>query len=241
MKLSLLTVIFISSMAFFGCAEAKSGMDLKTADVEAIIKNYLLKNPEILRDAFIELDKKQDRLALAEISDELYKDPRDSYIGPNNAKVTIVEFFDYNCGFCKKSAGWVENVIKLYPDDVKIIFKELPILDSRTKTSKIAAKAAIAANNQGKFNSVHFALMNERSISEDRIYKIAEKEGLNIKKLKKDMNDPKVDLYLADTLSLATRIPSLSGTPFFIIGDNLIPGADEERLNAALHDILDKT
>ncbi len=83
--------------------------------------------------------------------------------------------------------------------------------------------------------------MNERSISEDRIYKIAEKEGLNIKKLKKDMNDPKVDLYLADTLSLATRIPSLSGTPFFIIGDNLIPGADEERLNAALQDILDKT
>jgi len=55
------------------------------------------------------------------------------------------------------------------------------------------------------------------------------------------MNDPKVDLYLADTLSLATRIPSLSGTPFFIIGDNLIPGADEERLNAALQDILDKT
>jgi protein-disulfide isomerase len=82
--------------------------------------------------------------------------------------------------------------------------------------------------------------MNERSISEDRIYKIAKEEGLNIIKLKQDMNDPKVELYLADTLALATRIPSLSGTPFFIIGDDLIPGADEERLDAALQSVLDK-
>jgi len=122
----------------------------------------------------------------------LYEDPRDSYIGQKDAKVTIIEFFDYNCGFCKKSAGWVEKVIKTYPKDVKIIFKELPILDSRTKTSKIAAKAAIAANKQGKFAEIHFALMNERSISED-------------------------------------------------IGDNLIPGADEERLDSVLQDVLSKS
>jgi predicted DsbA family dithiol-disulfide isomerase len=83
--------------------------------------------------------------------------------------------------------------------------------------------------------------MNERSISEDRIYKIAEKVGLNITQLENDMNNPDVDLYLADTLSLATRIPSLSGTPFFIIGDNLIPGADEERLDSVLQDVLSKS
>ena len=241
MKSTLISAVFLSSVAFFGCAQANSDIDLSTSEVEAIIKNYLLKNPEVLRDAFIELDKKQDRLALAEISDALYEDPRDSFIGQKNAKVTIVEFFDYNCGFCKKSAGWVEKAIETYPKDVKIIFKELPILDSRTKTSKIAAKAAIAANKQGKFTEIHFALMNERSISEDRIYKIAEKVGLNITQLKNDMNNPDVDLYLADTLSLATRIPSLSGTPFFIIGDNLIPGADEERLDSVLQDVLSKS
>lgn len=241
MKSTLISAVFLSSVAFFGCAQANSDIDLSTSEVEAIIKNYLLKNPEVLRDAFIELDKKQDRLALAEISDALYEDPRDSFIGQKNAKVTIVEFFDYNCGFCKKSAGWVEKAIETYPKDVKIIFKELPILDSRTKTSKIAAKAAIAANKQGKFAEIHFALMNERSISEDRIYKIAEKVGLNITQLKNDMNNPDVDLYLADTLSLATRIPSLSGTPFFIIGDNLIPGADEKRLDSVLQDVLSKS
>ena len=241
MKSTLISAVFLSSVAFFGCAQANSDIDLSTSEVEAIIKNYLLKNPEVLRDAFIELDKKQDRLALAEISDALYEDPRDSFIGQKNAKVTIVEFFDYNCGFCKKSAGWVEKAIETYPKDVKIIFKELPILDSRTKTSKIAAKAAIAANKQGKFTEIHFALMNERSISEDRIYKIAEKVGLNITQLENDMNNPDVDLYLADTLSLATRIPSLSGTPFFIIGDNLIPGADEERLDSVLRDVLSKS
>ena len=105
MKSTVISAIFLSSVAFFGCAQAKSDVDLKTSEVEAIIKNYLLKNPEVLRDAFIELDKKQDRLALAEISDALYNDPRDSFIGQKNAKVTIIEFFDYNCGFCKKSAG----------------------------------------------------------------------------------------------------------------------------------------
>ena len=96
MKSTLISAVFLSSVAFFGCAQANSDIDLRTSEVEAIIKNYLLKNPEVLRDAFIELDKKQDRLALAEISDALYEDARDSSIGQKNAKVTIVEFFDYN-------------------------------------------------------------------------------------------------------------------------------------------------
>jgi len=186
----------------------------RSADVESIIQEYLMENPEIIRSALIELDKKEDRAALAAVSDSLFKDPRDVSIGPKDAKVTVVEFFDYNCGFCKQSADWVESVMKKYPDDVRVIFKELPILDGRTKTSKNAAKAALAAARQGKYKAMHFALMNERGLSADRIFAIAEKEGLDVEKLKKDMEDPEMERQIADGLLLANRIPSFTRAVF---------------------------
>jgi protein-disulfide isomerase len=241
MKTMTATTIALALLTVSGCAQAEpKGRDMKRADVESIIQEYLMENPEIIRSALIELDKKEDRAALAAVSDSLFKDPRDVSIGPKDAKVTIVEFFDYNCGFCKQSADWVENVMKKYPDDVRVIFKELPILDGRTKTSKNAAKAALAAARQGKYKAMHFALMNERGLSADRIFAIAEKEGLDVEKLKKDMEDPEMERQIADGLLLANRIPSLTGTPFFVINDDFIAGANttklDEMLEAALED-----
>lgn len=239
MKTFTATAIALALVAVSGCAQAESkGRDMKRADVEKIIQEYLMENPEILRDALIELDKKQDRAALAAVSDALFKDPRDVSIGPKDAKVTVVEFFDYNCGFCKKSSDWVEETMKKYPDDVRVVFKELPILDGRTKTSRIAAKAALAAARQGKYKDVHFALMNERSLTKDRIMAVAEKAGLDMDKLKKDMEDPEMDRQIEDGLLLANRIPSLTGTPFFVINDDFIAGADTKQLDSILEKAL---
>ena len=125
-----------------------------------------------------------------------------------------------------------------HPKDVRIVFKELPILDGRTKTSRNAAKAALAAARQGKYTTIHFSLMAERSLTEDRVFQIAEKAGLDIEKLKKDMKDPELDRQLQDGLLLANRIPSLTGTPFFVINDDFIAGADAKALDAMLEKAL---
>ena len=239
MKTFAATAIALALVAVSGCAQAESkGRDMKRADVESIIKEYLMENPEILREALIELDKKEDRAALAAVSDALFKDPRDVSIGPKDAKVTVVEFFDYNCGFCKQSSDWLKGVMEKHPNDVRIVFKELPILDGRTKTSRNAAKAALAAGRQGKYSTMHFSLMNERSLTEDRIFALAEKAGLDMDKLKKDMEDKELDRQLEDGLLLANRIPSLTGTPFFVINDDFIAGADPAKLDKMLEDAL---
>ena len=239
MKFMTATAIALALFAVSGCAQAESkGRDMKRADVENIIKEYLMENPEILREALIELDKKEDRAALAAVSDALFKDPRDVSIGPKDAEVTIVEFFDYNCGYCKQSSEWLEGVMDKYPDDVRVVFKELPILDGRTKTSRNAAKAALAAARQGKYRTVHFSLMNERSLTKERVLAIAEKAGLDMDKLKKDMEDKELDRQIEDGLLLANRIPSLTGTPFFVINDDFIAGADKRKLDAMLQKAL---
>ena len=242
MKTFAATAIALALVAISGCAQAESkGRDMKRADVENIIKEYLMENPEILREALIELDKKEDRAAIAAVSDALFKDPRDVSIGPKDAKVTVVEFFDYNCGFCKNSSDWLKGVMDKYPKDVRVVFKELPILDGRTKTSRNAAKAALAAGRQGKYSTMHFSLMNERSLTEERVFAIAEKAGLDMEKLKKDMKDPEMDRQLEDGLLLANRIPSLTGTPFFVINDDFIAGADRNRLDEMLENALKKS
>ena len=240
MKSFAATALAVSLIGISGCAQAgqSSGHDMKKADVEQIIQDYLMANPEILREALVELEKKEDRAALASVSDALFKDPRDVSIGPKNAKVTVVEFFDYNCGFCKTSSDWLKGVMEKHPKDVRIVFKELPILDGRTKTSRNAAKAALAAARQGKYTTIHFSLMAERSLTEDRVFQIAEKAGLDIEKLKKDMKDPELDRQLQDGLLLANRIPSLTGTPFFVINDDFIAGADAKALDAMLEKAL---
>jgi len=240
MKLLSTTALTLGFLAMAGCAQAQS-TPVASADksqIEAIVKAYLLENPEIIRDALIELEAKQNRESLEAVADALHKDPRDVSIGPKNAKVTIVEFFDYNCGFCKKSTQWVKDTIEKHPKDVRVIFKELPILDRRSKTSRNAAKAALAASRQGKYSTMHFSLMAERSLTPDRIRKIAEKAGLDMKKFDKDMNDAAIERQIDDTILLAQRIPALTGTPFFVIGDEFISGADTNRLQAILDDAL---
>lgn len=238
MKFITATAIAFAIAATSGCAQAGQSSDMKRADVEQIIQEYLLENPEILREALIALDKKEDRASITAVSDALFNDPRDVSIGPKNAKVTVVEFFDYNCGFCKSSSDWLKGVMDKYPDDVRIVFKELPILDGRTKTSKNAAIAALAADRQGKYSAMHFSLMAERSLTKERVLKIAEDAGLDMNKLEKDMKDPEIERLLADGLLLANKIPSLTGTPFFVINDDFIAGADAAALDQMLEAAL---
>lgn len=239
MKFLTTTAIALSLFATAGCAQAQSPSSADRAQIESVIKDYLMKNPEIIQDALDELDRKEEAAMMAAVRNGIENDARDVKIGPANAKVTMVEFFDYNCGFCKRSTDWVNKTLEAHPNDVRVIFKELPILDGRTKTSRNAAKAALASHKQGKYLEMHTALMEASGLTPERIKDIARDIGLDVKKLERDMQDPEIDALLEDTLILANRIPSLTGTPFFIINDMMIAGADTDRLQASLEAALE--
>lgn len=238
MKNALKYIISGIALTLAACSPAGASGDVNKEQVEAIIQDYLMENPEIIREALIALNEKEEREALEAVQKDIFSDKRDVVIGPDNAKVTIVEFFDYNCGFCKKSTDWLMDTIEEHPKDVRVIFKELPILDGRTKTSRSAAKAAMAADKQGKYLEMHAALMAERSLTADRIEALAEKIGLKMEVFRSDMGDPKFAVHLEDNMALASRIPMFGGTPFFMINDEYLSGANTDRLDELLQDAL---
>jgi protein-disulfide isomerase len=237
MRIFLMTTIATVALMTSSCAQAGSTTDMSKTEIQELVRAYIMENPEIIRDAFIELQKKEaaqeeelSRVSIAAAKDALENDPRDMFVGPKDAKVTIVEFFDYNCGFCKRATPWVKGAVKKYDGDVRIVFKELPILDDRTKTSRLAARAALAAGRQGKYSEMHYALMDQKRLSGDIIRETAEKVGLDMRKYKADLADPSIDKHINDTLQLANRVPALTGTPFFLVGDEYVSGADTNRL-----------
>jgi len=234
MKHLLMGAAALSLISFSACAQADASGKLDRAEVELIVKEYLLENPEILREAFQALEDKEEKAALNAVRDAVFKDPRDISIGPKDAKVTIVEFFDYNCGYCKRSTDWLKSVMEKHGDEVRIVFKELPLLDGRTKTSRNAAKVALAAARQGKYSTIHFSLMKERSLTPERVMQIAEKAGLDMDKLEKDMKDEALERQINDTIILAQRIPALTGTPYFLINDEQVSGANTPELDRLL-------
>lgn len=237
MRPFLMTSIAAIGLMTASCAEAGPTTTLSKSEIETLVKEYILENPEIIRDAIIKLQEKETlqeqeifKDSIVSAKDALENDPRDATIGPDNAKVTIVEFFDYNCGFCKRSTPWIEDAIKKYGDDVRFVFKELPILDDRTRTSRLASRAALAADKQGKYMDMHIALMNQKRLSGEVIKQTAEEIGLDMKRYEADMADPTIEQHISDTLELANRLPALTGTPFFIVGDEYVSGANTERL-----------
>ena len=245
MRPFLMTSIAALGIMTASCAEAGPTTNLTKAEIETLVKEYLLENPEVIRDAIIKLQEKElaqeqesYRESIISAKDSLENDPRDPVIGPKNAKVTIVEFFDYNCGFCKRATPWVEEAVKEYGDDIRVVFKELPILDDRTRTSRLASRAALAAQRQGKYSEMHFELMKQQRLSGDIIRETAEKIGLDMRKYEADLADATIDQHINDTLQLADRLPALTGTPFFVIGDEYISGANTTRLEEIVREKL---
>ena len=223
-----------SILAFPACSQAGQGAQLDKSAVEKIVYDYLMENPEVVRDALVELESKQDWDSINAVKTAIYNDKRDVVIGPDDAKVTIVEFFDYNCTYCKRTTDWLVEKIDEHPKDIRVIFKELPILDGRTKTSRKAAKAALAAARQGKYLEMHAGLMEARGLSDERIDEVAEAAGVDVAKMRNDMADPEMAKYIEDTIIMGQKLRPLTGTPFFLIGDEFLAGASIPRLNEML-------
>ena len=202
--------------------------EMEREDIEKIVRDYLLANPEILNEMIAELQAREQKTAsekaqtgIAENKDALFNDGFSYVAGNPNGDVTLVEFFDYRCGYCKKARPEVLALIEA-DKNVKLIIKELPIL---SKVSEEAARAAIAAQNQGGdfYWKFHQAMLSADDLDSDAIYDIAGGLGLDVERLKKDMQDPAVEEKIKKTHELAEKL-GVDGTPAFIVGDQLVPG-----------------
>jgi len=221
---------------------AQSAM-MVTPDKAALgksIREYLIANPEVLVEAMQELERKQDsqrdsaaQKAISENQSELLRDPDSPVAGNPGGDVTVVEFSDYQCPYCKRAHNAVKSVVAA-DGKVKIIFKDLPILG---EPSRIAALAALASRAQGKHLAFHNALMEYNGkIDRDKIMEIAASVGLDVVKLQKDMEDPKLKQIIDRNLALASAL-GVRGTPAFVIGNQFVPGAvDADALKQLIAD-----
>jgi protein-disulfide isomerase len=199
------------------------------AAIEKIVREYIVAHPEIVIQALRAAQRKEEEqairardAAIAQVGMRALLDPRVAYVvGPANAKVTVVEFFDYRCGYCKSSTPATKAL--LARGDVRFAFIEYPIL---TADSLMAAQAAVAARRQSgqKYVAFHYALMAANgALPRERILEIARGVGLDIARLQRDMQDPAVLASVKASQDVAQRL-RLDGTPTFVINNKVLVG-----------------
>lgn len=212
----------------------------QSPDFESRVRDYLLDNPEVIVEAMERLQAREQTAqaerqvdAIRARTDELYGRD-DPFMGKADAGFAIVTFFDYQCPYCKRVA---EDVVELAEEseDLKIVFKEFPVFG---EPSFLAARAALAADRQGKYREFHLAMMELRGApTQQTVERTAENLGLDLERLRRDMDAPEIDAALAANRALADAI-GVTGTPAFIIGDRLIPGAiDKETMRAMIESV----
>jgi protein-disulfide isomerase len=212
-----------------GAAERKTAAPgMGKEQIEKLIESYILRNPEIILKSVRDHEArqkttraKQARLNLKARREELTRSPTSPVGGNPEGDVTVVEFFDYQCSYCRRSFPALMEIEKTDPK-VRIVFKEFPILGP---ASLLAARAALAAKAQGKYVEFHKALMGGRAdVSEAGLISLAASLGMDTKKLRRDMDAFAIRNELNRNRALA-RALGITGTPAFIVGSEFVPGA----------------
>lgn len=237
-------IVLASGIVFavpsYGLASNKSGAGFsqeQQKDIQKIVHDYLVSNPEVLIEASqalqnkeIEKNKKQAMQGINNSKAKLFNDTNSPSAGSASPDAIVVEFFDYQCSHCKEMNSTITKLLD-NKKNVKVIFKEFPIFGA---TSNYAAQMALAAAKQGKYMELHDALLkSNESLTESKIQEIAKSAGLDVEKLKTDMNDPSVKQEIKDNYELAKAL-GLNGTPSFILSNknmtqfDFIPGAAPE-------------
>ena len=235
-------LVLLTALLLFGInfAAKPSNADLNAEDRQEIlrvIENYIKANPEILRDALVALASREEaerqRAGIQLVRD----DKGDPVMGNPDGQVTIYEFSDYNCGYCKRAFGTIQSLININRD-VRLVVKEFPIL---SQSSMTAAKAGIAAQKQGKFEAFHVAMMTYRGpVSETSIADAAHSAGIDLNQFARDMDSAETRQIIDRTRAAATAL-GINGTPGFVIGDTIIPGVIEaKQLQAVIDDVRAK-
>lgn len=224
---------FIAAMAALaawvcGAAHAQSFNAQEQSEIRAIVRDYLVRNPEVLQEA---IDAMQER-ASAERRREIENDRRDFSLGPADAPITVVEFFDYRCPYCHAALDWVKQ-LAAGRRDVRIVFKELPVLGPE---SLEASRAALAAMRQGRYWQFHQELMAFRGdLNSSRIDELARRSGVDVTRMRRDMDSEDITALLEKNHNLAYGA-GVSGTPGFLIEGELVSGFDRDALERALRE-----
>lgn len=213
-------------------------------EIDGMIEEYLIKNPDVLLRAIQNVQSwqaaeqsRQQSEAITPVWDALVADSSVPSIGPVDAPVTMIEFFDYHCGYCKRALDGVMEIAENSDGKVRTIFVELPILREESAT---AARAALAAAKQGKYIEIHQAFMSNRGLlDEDRINELAQEAGVDVEQMRSDMQSPEINDMLAEYSAMAQSV-GISGTPAFIINGTMVSGADMERVDALVQAGLEK-
>lgn len=218
--------ILISAISIFVAFNINiaNASELTKSDVENIVKEYITNNPEIigksLADYQIKLENKRKASIFSESENGLYNG-KSPVFGNKDGDVRLVEFFDYNCGYCRKSFKNVNDLVAV-DKNVKVIFKEFPILSAESVT---AAKWALAAHKQDRYVEFHTALMNYNGrINVRALEEVAESLGMNVKRLKQDSVSKEVEDEINRNRAVAREL-KISGTPAFVVENEVISGA----------------
>lgn len=219
--------IVMATVAFALAPISVLAGDLSEDRVRELVLETIRENPEIVMEAVAILERRQAEAQAAAQADVLSnqrqlleRDPNAPVLGNPDGDVTVVEFFDYNCPYCRRVKPEVKAMIAADPN-IRLVYREWPILGDG---SVFAAKAALAAREQGKYEEFHWAMMELKGrANETSVLRVAQEIGLDIEKLRKDMEAPEVQEHI-DTSMRLTRTLGLNGTPSFVIGENLVAG-----------------
>ncbi|MEM6635576.1 MAG: DsbA family protein [Pseudomonadota bacterium] len=219
--------MMIAVLAIFCIGASGSAHDLDPEAVKRLALEAILENPEIVMEAVQLLERREaaerERQAASALVAErrrLENDPNAPVVGNPMGSVTVVEFFDYNCPYCRRAKVQLDAVLRS-DDDVRVVLREWPILGEE---SVFAARAALAARKQDKYVVFHDALMALRGrANEASVMQVARQVGLDVAQLRTDMDAPEIDAHIDASMELARSI-GFSGTPSFVVGDTLVPG-----------------
>ncbi len=219
--------------------EPAAAADPSVEQIEKIVRDYLMREPEVVLQALQEVQRREaeatearQRAAIAKNQNKLLEDPLTPIGGNPDGDVTLVEFFDYRCAYCRRV---VSSVRELLDEDsgLRVVFKDMPVLGP---DSVRAARAALASRKQDGYVPFHFALMASEDLSAAGIRAIAKSVGLDPDRLEADMAAPEVSAVIEANYALAHEL-GIEGTPAFVIGGQLIPGAVEK---ARLEHLIDE-
>ncbi len=221
----LLLVLFIA-LTSAPPALAQTFNQQQQSEIRALVRDYLVNNPDVLREALDALE--------ARASDERWRevksDPRDFSLGAADAPITIVEFFDYRCAYCHAAYEWVSDLARRRPD-VRLVLKELPVLGP---DSMEAARASLAAMPQGRYWEFHRALITyQGDLTPEAINRLAQRAGIDVARMRRDMEDENITRQLEQIRAQAIEY-QFNGTPGFVINGETIPGFHRETLEARL-------
>ena len=213
-------------------ASAQSFSDNQRGDIETIVRDYLLAHPEVLEEAMAELSKRQtaaeaekQKASVATNAETIFNSPRGVVLGNKDGDVTFVEFFDYNCGYCKRAMADMLDLMKTDPK-LKVVLKEFPVLSQGSvETAQVAVAVRMQDPSGKKYLDFHQKLLSGRGAADKvRAMAAAKEAGLDAARIEKDLASPEVRATIEENFKLAEAM-GMNGTPSYVIGKQVVIGA----------------